>query len=139
MTHVSAPCVTRRDVARLEQSFLDVRRRVGTGDAALRALEERLELAYVVASAEIAADVVTMNSRVALEAPDGQSRTVTLAYPDAADAESARVSVLAPLGRALLGVCVGETVRFEVPGSSPRELRVVGIDYQPEAAGDFDL
>ncbi len=135
-----APLVTRRDVARLEQSVLDSSRRRGAADMALRALEERLEAAIVVASAEIAADVVTMNSRVTLaDVAGGRRQTVTLSYPQDADAERARVSVLAPLGRALLGARVDETVTVELPGAAPRELRVVAIEYQPEAAGDFEL
>lgn len=139
MSPAIAPCVTRRDVARLEHSVLDVRRRSGAGDVTVRELEERLESAVVVASEDIAADVVTMNSRVALESLDGTRRIVTLAYPGDAAAERACISVLAPLGRALLGARVGEFVRFDVSGFPSREYRVVDIVYQPESAGDLDL
>ncbi len=134
-----APMLSKLDVSRLEKSVLGADRRRVERDAALLALEERLDAALVVAASEVAPDVVTMNSRVTLEAPDGRRHTVTLVYPPSADATSGRVSVLAPLGRALLGARVGEVARFEVPGWPPRELRIIGIDYQPESAGDFDL
>lgn len=139
MNPSQAPMVTRLDVHRLENAVLATARRRGASDAALRALEERLDAAQVVAATEVAADVVTMNSRVTLASVDGHRQLVTLAYPQEASAERGRVSVLAPLGRALLGARVGELVRVEVPGAAPRELRVAGIEYQPESAGDFEL
>lgn len=132
------PVVTRLDVHRLENAVLGIARRRGARDAALRALEARLDAARVVAATEVAPDVVTMNSRVTLESADGRRRVVTLAYPEDADAERGCVSVLAPLGRALLGARVGEAARVDVPDSATRALRIVGIEYQPESAGHFD-
>lgn len=139
MNRSHAPMVTRLDVHRLESAVLAGSRRRGASDAALRALEERLDAAQVVAATEVAPDVVTMNSRVTLESVDGRRHRVTLAYPQDADAERGRVSVLAPLGRALLGARVGEVAHIDVPGAPPRASRIVDIEYQPESAGDFDL
>lgn len=139
MNASQVPVVTRLDVHRLESAMLGIARRRGARDAALQALEDRLEIAQVVAATEITPDVVTMNSRVTLESAGGGRQTVTLAYPQDADAERRRVSVLAPLGCALLGTRVDELAHVEVPGSAPRELRIVSIEYQPESAGDFDL
>jgi regulator of nucleoside diphosphate kinase len=62
----------------------------------------------------------------------------TLVYPDEADIDDGKLSVLAPLGIALLGTRVGQTLEFQVPAGT-RRLRVEKILYQPEAAGDFHL
>jgi regulator of nucleoside diphosphate kinase len=47
--------------------------------------------------------------------------------------------VLSPVGRALIGARVGDTIKIVVPGNEPRELRVAEMQYQPEANGRFDL
>lgn len=81
-----------------------------------------------------------MNSRVAIAPIEGGSpRTVTLAYPQDAAAEAGRVSVLSPLGRVLLGARVGDELQVALPGGPPGRLRVIALEYQPEAAGHFDL
>jgi regulator of nucleoside diphosphate kinase len=59
-------------------------------------------------------------------------------YPDDADVNDGKLSVLAPLGTALLGASVGDVVEFRTPGGV-RRLKVERILYQPEAAGDFHL
>lgn len=74
------------------------------------------------------------------EQPTERRMTVTLVYPRDSDPERARVSVLTPVGRALIGARVGDTIKIVVPGNNePRELRVVEMQYQPEANGRFDL
>ena len=60
---------------------------------------------------------------------------MTLVFPEAADPEEGRISVLAPLGAALLGCRVGETVEFRVPGGAARSCEILIVLYQPEAAG----
>jgi len=67
-----------------------------------------------------------------------ESETYTLVYPDAADINEGKRSVLAPLGMALLGAGVGQVVKFDAPAGR-RRLKVERILYQPEAAGDFHL
>ena len=128
------PIVNSLDFARLQPLLTG-----GFVDAAVLRLRAFLDQARKVAPRRVPPDVVTMNSRVTLASVDGHRQVVTLAYPQEASAERGRVSVLAPLGRALLGARVGELVRVEVPGAAPRELRVAGIEYQPESAGDFEL
>jgi regulator of nucleoside diphosphate kinase len=99
----------------------------------LAALQRELDSATIVAPDAVPADVVTMNSRVKLR--DGR-RTwmITLVYPEDADAESGRISVLAPLGAAVLGCCVGRPVQFRVPGGELRRCDILSVDFQPEAA-----
>ena len=89
--------------------------------------------AVVVEPTKIPPDVVTMNSRVRFEDLD------TGVYPKDADVNEGRVSVLAPVGSALLGLSVGQSIQWPLPGEKNRHLRVVSVTYQPEAAGDLDL
>ena len=78
------------------------------------------------------------NPSLTIEDGSGAAQTVRLAYPEEADAGKGRVSVLSPLGNALLGVRVGDQVSFATPVGE-RRVRVTGIPFQPEAAGQFDL
>jgi regulator of nucleoside diphosphate kinase len=107
-----------------------------TSSAVSQALEDELHRATVVRHADVPADVVTMNSAVVYEdCATGVRRAVRLVYPKDADATSGKVSVLAPIGAALLGLRVGQEIDWRVPGGA-RRLRVVEVPYQPEASGD---
>jgi hypothetical protein len=78
-----------------------------------------------------------MNSRVRFEDLETREQLeVTLVYPRDADVDDRRTSVLAPVGGALLGLAVGESITWPLPGGKDRHLRVIGVTYQPEAAGD---
>lgn len=106
---------------------------------AAETLDAELHRAVVVGQREVPPDVVTMNSEVVYEDLNThQQRTVKLVYPKDADAATGKVSVLAPIGSALLGLRVGQSIEWEVPTGRKR-IRVVEIRYQPEAAGDYDL
>ena len=108
--------------------------------AAADLLDDELSRAVVVPQDEIPAEVVTMNSRVVFEdAANGRRREITLVYPPAADANAGRVSVLAPVGAALLGLSVGQEIDWPLPGGRTTRLRIVSVEYQPEAAGDLHL
>lgn len=105
----------------------------------LATLSAELDRARIVAPAEIPADIITMNSKAQLrEIPDDDLMTYTLVFPDKADADAGRVSVLAPIGTAMLGQREGDEFEWEVPAGRLR-LRVEKVLYQPEAAGDFHL
>jgi regulator of nucleoside diphosphate kinase len=102
-------------------------------------LRAELDRGKVVRPQEVADDVVTMHSRVRVRDLKTRSTgTYTLVYPEDADVLAGKLSVLAPLGTALLGMRVGQVVTFEAPGGA-RRVRVERILYQPEAAGDFHL
>lgn len=103
-------------------------------------LDAELARAKVVPQGKVPADVVTMRSRVVIEdTSTGRSREFTLAYPEEADAGQARLSVLAPVGTAVLGLKVGDEIAWKLPGGATTTLRVVSIPFQPEAEGRFDL
>ncbi|MCC7325306.1 MAG: nucleoside diphosphate kinase regulator [Burkholderiales bacterium] len=96
-------------------------------------LATELDRSVVIDSRRIPATVVTMNSRVRFEDQStGVIRDVTIVFPDQADASRGRVSVLAPIGTALLGLSEGESILWPFPDGSTRNLRVVQLLYQPE-------
>jgi regulator of nucleoside diphosphate kinase len=100
-------------------------------------LERELLRAKVVPSDEIPHDVVTMNSRVLFEnETTGKRREVTLVYPGMADIDAGRISILVPVGTALLGLRVGQSIDWELPAGEKQRYRIVALPYQPEAAGD---
>jgi regulator of nucleoside diphosphate kinase len=105
----------------------------------LTRLEEELEWAQVVSPQEIPGDVVTMNSQARVrDLGSSEEMIVTLVFPTEADYERGRLSILAPIGTALLGYQAGDTVEWEVP-AGVRRLKIEQVLYQPEAAGDYHL
>jgi len=100
-------------------------------------LVAEVQRAVVVPASEIPPDVITMNSRARLLDLDQRTTLeLTVVYPEDADFAAGRISVVAPIGAAMLGYRVGDEIEWVVP-SGPRRLRVEAILYQPEAAGDF--
>jgi regulator of nucleoside diphosphate kinase len=127
--------VSSRDLTRLE-ALLDSP--VLSRHPAALALMDELNRAEVLPPERIPAGVVTMHSRVECEdIASGEKHVLTLVYPNEADVERGRVSVLAPVGTALLGLSVGQSIDWQAPGGRPLKLRVKSVHYQPEAAGDF--
>ena len=103
-----------------------------------QALEAELARAEVVEPDRMPGDVITMNSTARLRDEDtGDERELTLVYPRDVDGSPTRVSILAPVGSALLGLRIGDTIEWPVPGGRNIHLRVLSIQYQPEAAGDL--
>jgi len=85
-------------------------------------------------------DVVTMNSTVKFrELKSGEIRVRTLVYPAQMTDSATQLSVLAPVGAALLGLRVGDSIHWTLPGGTTTDLEVLELLYQPEAAGDFML
>ena len=90
-------------------------------------LELELDRARVVPSGDVPSDVVVMNSEIEYEdIATGQRRHVCLVYPSDASTNDGRISVLAPLGCALLGLQVGQEIEWRMPGG-PRRLRVLAV------------
>ena len=104
------------------------------GDSVDR-LERHLDDADVLPARRIGPDVVTMNSEVRVRDLDTlETRVFRVVFPRAADSAAGRISVLAPLGMAVLGRRAGETVAWETPGGV-RRLRLDRVLYQPEREG----
>lgn len=109
-------------------------------DAAfLKELARELSLAETVEPKDVPADVVTMNSRVVLkDVESGENSEYTLVFPEQADVALGRLSVVSPIGTAILGYAKGASITWQTPGG-PRQIKIVDIPYQPEAAGDYHL
>jgi regulator of nucleoside diphosphate kinase len=132
--------LTRQDYGRLKRLFGELSGAPAAATDALANLEEVLDVARLVEPTQIASNVVTMNSRVLFEdLRCGEQGAATLVYPAGADAASRRISVLSPVGTALLGEAEGAQVELPLPHGRTREIRIVRVLYQPEAEGDFDL
>ena len=105
----------------------------------LRALESELKQARVVMPADVPPDVITMNSKARLRDLDtGEDLVFTVVFPGNASIEHDRISVVAPIGTAMLGQRVGDEFEWQVPAGQVR-LRVEEVLYQPEAAGHYHL
>ena len=130
--------ITDADFDRLNQLVSSPRYRPADAQR-LFGLKSELDRRVVVAPNRVPKAVVTMNSRVKVrDLATDDVETYTLVYPDAADIEQNRLSVLAPMGTALLGRFIGDRVEFKAP-AGVRRMRIEKIVYQPEAAGDFHL
>jgi regulator of nucleoside diphosphate kinase len=106
----------------------------------LNALRDRahlageLDKADIVDSSRVPPNIVTMNSRVLFEdEATGTTREVTIVLPQDADPAKGKVSVLAPVGTALLGLAENQSIAWPFPDGSRRRLRVLEVLYQPEA------
>lgn len=105
----------------------------------LKRLAEELEHGTLVDSRDVAPSVVTMNSRVLLrDLETGETSEYTLVFPKDADIEGGKISVMSPIGTAILGFSVGDTIEWTVPAGT-RRIRIEAVPYQPEAAGDYHL
>lgn len=91
------------------------------------------------ASGEITSHVVTMNSRVRLKDLDtDKEMLVTLVFPEDSDIEHGKLSVLSPVGTAILGYSVGDIIDWKVP-PMVRRIQILEVCYQPEADGKYNL
>lgn len=103
----------------------------------LETLDEELDRAEVVRPEEIPTNIITMNSTFRLiDLDSGEHCVYTLVFPANADSATRKISILAPMGTAVLGYRVGDTVEWEAPAGL-KKLRVKEIVYQPEASGDY--
>jgi regulator of nucleoside diphosphate kinase len=106
--------------------------------AGLEQLEEELTRANVVEPSEMPPTIVTMNSTVKfLVASTGKEFELTLVYPKDADNSGKTISVIAPVGSALLGLSIGDEIEWPGPGGGSVKVQIKEIVYQPERAGEL--
>ena len=102
-----------------EHDFALLRQLEGDG------LQQELDWAEVVPAEKLPGDVVTMHARVRyFDETAGERRRVTLVYPDQTNLDRGRISVLAPVGAALLGLSAGAAIDWPFPHGGHRRLRV---------------
>ena len=106
---------------------------------AAEALRDELQRANIVEPEEMPPGVITMNSTArCVDDANGKEYHFTLVYPSDAKFEANRVSVLSPVGSAMLGLSEGQSIDWALPSGRTLRLRVVQVTYQPEAAGVYD-
>lgn len=128
MTSYNDLLISTSDVETLAAIVGDRRRTDRTEAAAADALAEVIMDARTVAEEGLPADRVSMNSRIAYrEEPAGETRSVALVHPAEADPSNGRISVLSPVGRALLGRKAGSVTSLSVPGGRAMKIRVLDV------------
>ncbi|MFH7325236.1 nucleoside diphosphate kinase regulator [Desulfurivibrio sp. C05AmB] len=101
-------------------------------------LEAELDRAEVVEPRDIPPTVVTMNSTVRFKvASSAEEFSLTLVYPQDVDAKGGNISILAPVGSALLGLSQGDEIEWPKPGGGVLRVRIEEVIYQPERAGEY--
>jgi regulator of nucleoside diphosphate kinase len=123
--------------------ILNLIRRDARGHASVAmqpAIEDLLDASAIVPSRQVSPDVVTMYSQLLLhDLQTGQRSTLTLCYPADAEPAAGFVSVLSPVGSALLGRRVGSVARWATPAGDEKAAEILAILFQPEASGDFTI
>lgn len=101
-------------------------------------LDDLLDEADVIDSREVPPDIVTMYAQAEVEdLATGARQTLVVCYPADAKPANGYISVLSPVGLALLGLPVGAVARWQAPGGSEKAAKVAAILFQPEASGDY--
>jgi regulator of nucleoside diphosphate kinase len=138
MSYEPLRVITELDAARIRDLGSRLPDR-GRGLAPLTGLIDMVESeADIVPGTRIDPDVVTLNSTVSFrDIESGTVHRVTVVYPNDMSLGLRRISVLSPVGAALLGQRAGRTAVVKLPDGTQRELRVLEVHYQPEAAGHF--
>lgn len=108
-------------------------------DEAIESLEKEIQKAVVVSPQQVSKDVITMNSKALIKLNDeDEAVEVSLVYPHEADVANMKLSVLSPIGTAILGYSEGDRISWSVPSGSI-DIHIQKILYQPEAAGHYHL
>jgi regulator of nucleoside diphosphate kinase len=140
MTIHSSIWLTAQDYNRLRLLLADLMRQSRGMQAGIDALEELLDFARVVDPEKVPHNVVTMNSRVLFEdVRTGETGTVTIVYPADVDPTRGKISILSPVGAALLGEAESSEVELPLPHGRSRRIRIDKVLYQPEAQGEYAL
>jgi len=126
--------ITGDDMARLRELVRQGRRASRRDQGHLAELDQELDRAEIIGAEELSSDVVTMHSTVRVLDLDTDARSVyTVVFPVEADIDKKRISVLAPIGTALIGYRAGDRVEWLTPGGTKR-LQIEEVLFQPEAA-----
>ncbi|WP_430972555.1 GreA/GreB family elongation factor [Sunxiuqinia rutila] len=131
--------ITELDFARLSKLTLSEKKLQAIEVRNLPFLTEEINRAAKVESKAIAPDYVTMNSKVEVLDPDTKRvMTFQLVYPEEANLKNGKISVLSPMGSALLGYKAGDTISFNVP-KGIKKMEIKSILYQPESQGEYTV
>ena len=131
--------ITQYDLERLLKVLRELPEKKHVTGFSVQELEDELNRGIVVSPKEVPENVITMNSRVLMrDVESGNDMTLWLVFPDKVDAVKNPVSILSPLGTAMIGYKVGDVFEWESP-SGTQKIEVLDILYQPERVGNFVL
>lgn len=103
-------------------------------------LELELDRAKIITDSDVPSDLITMNSKVKfLNIQDNKEMEITLVYPSEANFSEGKISVLASLGSALIGLRKEQEINWMFPDGKTRTLRILEVLYQPEANQHWHL
>ena len=123
-----------------EKDYLRIRNIIESTTSNFENLELELDRASIITDSQVPGDLVTMNSKVRfLNKQDNREQTVTLVYPKDANLDEGKISVLAPMGSALIGLKVNQEINWMFPDGKTKTLKILEVLYQPEAHGDWHL
>lgn len=126
--------VTRPDYERLSD-LADAA--MHSASSAAEELAAELDRARIVEADEIAPDVVTMHARfIFRDEAHGTTRTASLVYPGEQNIDEGRISILTPMGAALLGLSEGQSITLEGRDGAPRTLTILRLLSQPQGAAE---
>lgn len=115
--------ITEKDIDHLNSILMNIK-----DSPAVRKLQDELDRATILNPEEIPPDVVTMNSRVQFKTLETDSTSeITIVYPSDADSSQARVSILAPVGAALIGLRVGDKIEWVLPTGLVRTFQILSV------------
>ena len=135
MSELPKITVSSLDLQRLEALLETV---PSSSNPEIEGLKSELLRANIVEPPEMPPAVVTMNSKVRFVVEDtGRKFELTLCYPHDLDGQPDKISILAPIGSALLGLAVGQSIEWPLPGGKLAHVRIEDVLYQPERAGDY--
>lgn len=128
--------ITTQDAEKLRKLMREAYHSDYRGSDYLKKLAGEIEKASVVQPDQIPSNVITLNSTARLvDQQTNEEMIYTLVFPEDADPSQGKISILAPIGTAMLGYKTGDTFEWDTPGGK-RIIRVQEILYQPEASGD---
>ena len=121
-------------------SEIDYERLMGLATNVSERLEEiaeeltaELDRAKVVPAKRLPQNVIRMGSTVEFRSNDGQERRVTLVYPGEADIEQGKISILTPIGTALIGLAPGQSMSWTARDGKQHQLNVLSVSDEAEA------
>ncbi|MFY9381031.1 MAG: GreA/GreB family elongation factor [Eubacteriales bacterium] len=130
--------ITSIDRDRIKKTLDDITRGGVSPSKTVKGLESELRRAVIVDPMGISSDVITMNSRAIIELNGEEETEVLLVYPQDADPANKKLSILSPIGMALIGCKEGSVIECNVP-SGKTKIHIKKVVYQPESAGDYHL
>lgn len=131
--------ITKLDYQRLNNLIHSMKKKSKDDLINLEVLENEIDRAKKVEPRKIKPEFVTMNSELELIDLDSKrSMKFKLVYPEEADFRQGKLSVLSPLGSALIGYRKGDEILFRVPAGK-KKVRIENILFQPEASGEYAM